>query len=102
MLKEQETKILNSYEELSNVPCTSERHMESGNTPPLVLNLVLGESGQLHAPAVLPPGKEQHLVISVISNFMENPFGVFSRFCGRTGGRDRAMLRGVMQKRECT
>jgi len=48
--------------------------MESGNTPPLVLNLVLGESGQLHAPAVSLPVKEQHLVISVISNFMEKSF----------------------------
>ena len=53
------------------------------------------ESGQLHAPAVLPSVKEQHLVISVISNFMENPFGVFSR--GFVG--EQASGRGDFKRR---
>jgi len=59
--------------------------MESENAPLLVLNLVLGESCQLHAPAVLTSVKERHLLNSVISNFIENPFEVFWRFCWRVG-----------------
>jgi len=64
-------------ENLVTSPCTAGGHVASGNTPPHVLNLVLGESGQFHAPAVLP---------SVISSFIENPYEVFSSFVGEQAG----------------
>ena len=77
--------------------------MESGNTPPLILNFVQGDSGQFHAPAVLPPGERSTSRDLRDFKFRGKSFWAFSRgSVGEQAGGQGDFKRGVVQKREHT